>query len=191
MMIYIVVYFITFSVVLQLKKKARLKTCNFPSMKMMRDGLKFFSTSKHKIKIDNAKVMQVDKNVYLKKDKKIVQIKNVDNIFVEEGCLYFTALGNVKIILDLSDIYNYFNLKIYTNRIDIEKFKKIALFDIKNNVFDCKNSIFLKKYLKILKNILNINLENNKITIKQNKFKIAFCVEYKTKNGKKRIKVNC
>lgn len=191
MIIYFVAYLISFAIVLIVQRVKRLKVEECPAMKLEKSGIVFNSKKRHKLKIYGAKVMQVANSVYLKKDNRLVQLVNVDEIFLEKDYLYFKALGETKLRFDCEKIYKYFNLKIKSKKIDVEKFKKLAIIDIKNHIFDLKNAKFLKIYVKILKKILNIHIEEEKITIKQNKYKIPFSVLYKSKGVKKRINVNC
>ena len=191
MIICVVVYFLAFMLVLILRKLCRLKIEKFPPLKLEEGGIVFHSNKRHRIKLYKAKFMQVSKSVYIRKGNKVVQLLNVDNVFIENDYLYFKALGKTKLVFGCEEVSKYLNLKIRSDKIDIEKFRKLALIDIKNHIFDYKNAKFLKIYLKIVRKILNISLQNDKLTIKQNKFKIPFCVDYVSNGVKKRIKINC
>ena len=190
MIICICVYFIAFSLTLVLKKRFRLKVKVYPDLMISKDGLTFVSHEKHKLKINGAKVLQVGEDVYLKKYNKIVCLKNVDNVFVYKDYLYFKALGEVKLKLNLSNILKYFTIEIESKNIDMKNFKKLAIVDIKNHIFNLKNAKNLKKYIKTIKNIFKIQLLKNEILITKNKFGLSFVVNYFSCGKKKRVKVN-
>lgn len=151
----------------------------------------FNSKQKHRLKIYKAKMAQVGNVVYLKKQNQVVKINNIDDVFIEKDHLYFRALGQVSIFLETGNFWKYFELKITSSKIDLEKFKKLALNDIKNNVFDYKNKRYFKFYFNLLTRVLNVKLLKHKISIKQNKLKLPFVVFYKNKGVKKCIKINC
>lgn len=174
-------------VLLNNKKK---KAYTFPLLKVCKDGVSFNSLKRHKIFIAQAKVMQVEKVVYIKNDNQMIIIKNVDNVFVDKYYLYFDCLGEVKIFFDCSKFYKYFNIKLTSFKFDISEIKRKASLDIVKNLLMLKNAKFLKRYLWILTKVLNITFEDNSIRIKKNKYKLPFSVTYKLNGRLKTININ-
>lgn len=186
----LIIYTATVILIIFLLQKKKLKYSEFPFLKLKKNGLVFKSTKHHRMEIADAKIMQVGTNVYIKKNGHMFTLKNVDEVVLKNGFLYFKALGIVHIVFNAKAIYRYFNLQIYSKDIDIENLKNKALIDILNNILNLANAYILKKYLKILKNTLKIHINNEKITIKQNFFKISYTIKYKINNKIKMIKVN-
>ena len=176
------IYILVFHLIVRFKKNNRLKFCELPKMSLKKDGISFVSKSRHRIKIDGFQLVSVGESVYLFNAQKIITISNVDNAETSEGFLYFTALGNVKIYLDLNDISKYFSIIIKSNKFSIEHIKQLAILDIINSNFDEKKSKLLKKYIKIIENILKIHIISKKIEIKQNKYHLQFKLIYKLNN---------
>ena len=100
-----------------------------------KDGLVFSSNSRHKLKIDNAKILKLGNNVYLKNNGKLVCVENVDKVFVYKKHLYFTSLGLTKIKLNLNYVYKYFLIDIDSEILDMKNLKNLAKNDIKNHIF--------------------------------------------------------
>lgn len=188
-MLAIIFYFITFFCVIKTRKR-RIKFSDFPQFKINQSGVFFYSKQTHRIKIENDEVFQIQKNLYIRTKNEIIIIKNVENVKIFENFLYFKALGKVKIIFNIKQIYNYLVLLVESKQIDMNYLRQIAIIDLINNDFDINNSKLLKKYIKILKNVLNIGIFKEKIVVKQNKYKIPFILTYKINNKIKKVCVN-
>lgn len=169
--------------------KRKTKFYMFPPVKVLKSGIKFYSTLRHRLKIFDAKIMQIDNVVYLKKDGKQVIIKNIKNVYCKQQYLYFDTLGEVLIVCDLSEIYRYFNIKIISTQFDLELIKKQAMQEILDNIF-LKNTSKLNRYIKIIKDIFNVKIRNDCIFISQNRYLIPFKLIYRLNNTVKIINVN-
>lgn len=189
MIIAIFAYILTIFLVFYKIKKNKYKTKPLPKLKINKNGIIFYSNEKHKIKLDNVKLLVIEYTAYLKSDNQIVTIHNVEDVFFYEGYLYFKAKGDVKILFATAEIYRYFNLIIQAKKFNLNKLKQLALIDVLNNVFNITNSKILKKYLNIVKNILKININNKKIEIKPNSFNLSYTLIYKTNNCITKVKV--
>lgn len=150
---------------------------------MYKYGLSFYSFEQHRIIIENAKIMQVGNLVYVKRNNKMFILKNVDNIQVANGFLYFKAEGHVEIILNCRNIYKYFSVDINSQKLNISAFKDQALNFLATNPMSLNNNSKINHYINFLKNILNIDLDGGRLKIGRNKFKIPFSLTYKL-NGK-------
>ena len=161
MIIIFFAYLLTFFAFLIVLKFKNIRYKTIENAVVCKYGVVFHSKNRHRIKIFGAKILVIDKNVYLKKDKKIVVIKNVDNLFVRRDYLYFNALGEVKIIMNCKKFYKYFCVRITSDKFDLITLKQTAILDILNNIFDTyykgsiKRPIGLKATLNILKNYIN------------------------------------
>ncbi len=171
-------------------KKLKTKFKQYPELKMNARGINFFSHSRHRIKIGDAKFMQVGGNIYLKHNNRQIEIRNVDNIFIKNDFLYFTAKGKCEICFKNQLLNKYFNIKINSNMIDVETLRKRALINVMDNLFDLTKCEDLIKYLKLIRDILKIKITNKSVEIKQNQFKIPFCISYKLNNTIKVVNVN-
>ncbi|MCQ2564833.1 MAG: hypothetical protein MJ152_03150 [Clostridia bacterium] len=189
-MLYLIVYFVTFTLTMLVILHFRCKVKPLPKLKLKKFGLEFCSHFKHKIKIDDASVMFIGHAVHCKKGGSLITIKNVKNAFVWGKFLYFESLGTTQIFCDVKSFFNYMQLKIEMENFDVQKFYEEAVADLINHLFCFENSEKLKKYLTFVKKVLKISVNNTKLTIKQNKLKLAFCLTYVIGGRKKRIMVN-
>lgn len=156
---------------------------------MKKFGMVFFSSKVHKIKIQNIKLMQIDKVLYLKTTTKLVIINNVEEVKIYNGYLYFKGCGKVTIEFDCKEFYKYFALKISSKQFCLSDLKQQAFVDLMNNGFDKNFSKLMKKYINIIKNVLKIEIFKEKIVVGYNKFKLSFVLTYKLNNVIKRINV--
>ncbi|MBE5741055.1 MAG: hypothetical protein E7351_00775 [Clostridiales bacterium] len=190
-MLYVIfAYFMTVFVVIFALNVRKTRYQPYPSLKLRRDGISFYSKSTHRIKAENTKVMQVENRVYLRQNKKMITLLNVDKVKVDEGYIYFKALGRVKILFSCKSIYRYFNLDIESDKIDIRDKRQQALQDMIDHLFDVNQSMILKRYIRFVREVMNIDFKNGKLTIKQNKFMIPYTLKYKLNNVIKQVKVN-
>ena len=185
----LIFYFLTIFFLLICASKNKIKTKPFPKLKMNKNGIFFTSKFKHKVKIENLKVMLLDDCVYLKNDNTFIIIKNVFSAFKLNNYLYFNAMGEVKIIFKTEEFFRYFNLVIKSNKFNLNKLKQEALKDILNNLTNIKNSKILNKYINFIKNVLKIDINNKKIEIKPNIYNLPFTVFYKINNKVTRVVV--
>lgn len=186
----IVSYFSTFVFTLLILRFKKIKFAPLTNLYMKKNGIVFKSNKNHRLYVENCKLMQLDKMVYITKNNKMIILNNVDNVRIVKNFIYFKALGKVEIIYNFKEFYRYFNIDILSNKIDINQLKQLALVNAVENIFDLKNAEILIKYLKILKNVLNISLFKEKIVIKKNKFKIPFTVKYRVGNVVKYVNIN-
>lgn len=188
-MIIIFSYLVTIFFTLLFCSLARRTTKPYPKLNLGRSGIYFYSQNRHKIRIDNAKVMQLDHSVYIKKNEKTIIINNVDRVYVIKDYLYFTALGNCQIVFNAKSFYRYFNISISSNKFDMEALKNEALQDIIEHIFNLKDCEKLKRFLNICNNILKIQLKNDKLIVKRNKFNLKFTLTYKLRDKLKMVNV--
>jgi len=179
----------TFSVFLFLYLKA-FHTLPLPHLCLTKGGLSFYSTKRHKLKVGDIKIMQLDNVCYLKSANKTVILKNVTKTQLKKGYVYFTSLGEVKVLFNCKLFYKYFNVDICSPKFDLTPLRLEALNEIANNLFSLNNCKKTKRYIFIISKILNIKLEENKIKIKQNKYFLPFKLTYKAKNIVKEVKIN-
>ena len=177
---------IVFSSALTIKKYS---TKPIPPMKLTKYGLIFFSHAHHKIKVGEVKLLQVDNVIYLKSKRKTVVLKNVNDVFLKRGYLYFTAQGVVKIIFNAKSYYKYFNIDIKSSLFDLSTIKNNALNEMLDNLFNLSACGELKRYLKIVIDILNIKITNDKVIVKRNKFNLTFQLIYKLNNVVKKVNI--
>lgn len=190
MIVYVVLYFLVFSLVLKVKKNKGIKFKKFPTLKLTKNGIEFSSFDIHRIFIKDFKVMQVENVVYLKTQSQLLTISNIDNVFYFENYLHFTSKGRVKILFDCTSIYRYFSIKIESKKFNLNSLKQMAILDLMNNAFDLNKSKIMKKYINIIENVLNIKISKEKVVVKQNKLKIPFILTYKINNKIKKVKIN-
>ena len=177
-------YFITiflFFIILTNKKE---KFSTFPKMYLKRSGINFYSFKRHRIQIDNAKIMQVGTKVYIKQGEKFLILNNVDELKIDSSYLYFKAKGNVELECGYAHMYRYYNIDINSSKIDVDSFKQQCLHKYLENPFGNDEKIF--SYVKFLNRIFNIKVENDKIFFGRNKYRIPFVATYKL-NGKTKI----
>lgn len=175
-----VVIIITFNYVSKLKFK------DIEGVKVVKDGLVFFSKSQHRLRVDNAKYLIVDNDIFIKYKKKSVILNNVRFLTLKKGYLHFKALGNVKISMNCIKFYKYFNIVVKSEKFNLDCMKTLALKGLINNIFNPYKSKEFKHYLRVLIYILNIHIDYEKITVGKNKYKLNYDIEYKL-NGKKKV----
>jgi len=129
--IFVVYMFIVYAIV-RFKKNNRLKYQVFPRFILKKDGISFTSLNRHRIKILGFDMVTVKDCLYLFNATKIILIENVNNVETNESYLYFSALGNVKIYCDFTDIYKYFSIIIKSEKFNMECLKQKAILDIIN-----------------------------------------------------------
>lgn len=188
-LIIIISYLVASILIIYMCTKKRKRYSDFPSIKVVKNGLIFQSKSRHRIKINDAKYVLINDMIYLKTPNKMVIIKNICNVYKIKDYLYFLSLGECRIIFDCKDIYKYYNIKIKSEYIDIENLKRQSILELMNNLFDIRACKTLAKYLKVLKNMLNITIEDKKIKVKANKYRIPFTLIYRIDDRIKKIKI--
>ena len=90
----------------------------------------------------------------------------------------------------IQPMIKYLQMNISSNVFDLTDIKRRAELEIVNNLFSISDCYQFVRYIRIVKKILNINFTSDKLQIKQNKYKLKFCLDYVSKNVKKRIIVN-
>lgn len=189
-MIYVViVYFLTLIIVNIVLTKCRFSYSPITNLKLTSRGLEFFSQKRHRLKIESYTYVQLNNSIYIKTEKQMIIIKNVDKVFKKENFIYFQALGKVKILVDIKNIYKYFCLKITSEKVDIVDLKKKAMGDLLENFLVVENAKIVKQYLSLLTKILNIKIKEDKIEIHSNNYNIPFSLTYKLNGRIKRVNV--
>lgn len=181
-------YLLTITIVLCIFSNKKDHYKSLPKISVKKTGLIFYSFSRHRIKIDDAKVSQLGDTTYLKKERKIVIIKNIDRITTKSGYLYFQAMGNVTIFCDIGDKYKYFNIRIMSNSFNYEALKQKALVEIIDNLFQQNNAKENDRLVKFI-GLLNIKIENDKISIGKNPLRLSYQLVYRLNNKIKKINV--
>ena len=157
--------------------------------RVLKNGVCFFSNKRHKLKVENAKLLMVKDVAFLKNEHKTIAIKNVKDVCLKNDYIYFTGLGNVKIIFNCEKFYRYFNIKIISADFDLKKNKDEAVLDILNHIFCLKNAKKLQKYLKILIFVLKISINEKKVLVRKNKYNLSFKLIYRLNNVLKVISI--
>lgn len=190
-MIYILIsYLITTAIFFIIRQKLKTKHIEINNLKIDSNGVHFFSHARHRINIGNSKIMQVGNVVYVKKEEKLITIKNVSDIYLKNDYLYFTSNGKCEICFPCGRLSKYFNIRISSHMFNVADIRQKALNSIPNNLFSINKSVELKEYLKIIKKVLNINITKKFIKVSQNQFKIPFKLEYVANNTKKVVYIN-
>ena len=171
------------------RKMKNFITKPIKNVEVNKNGISFLSTSRHKLKVGDAKLLELKNAIYLKQNAKTIVIKNANMAIKTKNYLYFTALGDVKIIFNTKGFYKYFNIKIKSSSFDLEELKQNAIDEMLNNLFNLNNCSKLKEYLKIVVKILNIHITNDKIFVKRNDFNLTFTLIYKLNNTIKIINI--
>ena len=171
------------------RKMKNFITKPIKNVEVNKNGISFLSTSRHKLKVGDAKLLELKNAIYLKQNAKTIVIKNANRAIKTKNYLYFTALGDVKIIFNTKSFYKYFNIKIKSSSFDLEELKQNAIDEMLNNLFNLNNCSKLKEYLKIVVKILNIHITNDKIFVKRNDFNLTFTLIYKLNNTIKIINI--
>ncbi len=183
-------YFIALVLIFLVIYKLKNKTHPLPNLVLTKCGLIFNSYKRHKIFVGDVKLMQIENCVYLKKGVNTIAIKNVNSICLNNGYLYFNALGKVKILFNCKSYYRLFNINIKSAQFDLYSLKQQALIQLVNNLFDVNNCTLVKRYINAVKSILNISADSNKLEVKQNKYLLPFTITYKIKNTLKVVNIN-
>ena len=186
MLSYIVSVLITF-IILQ---KFKYKTFPLPKLKLSKSGISFFSTKKHKIKIEHVKIISISNGVCVKTEKEIIVIKNVKNVILRYEHMYFCGCGKVDIVFNSLNYYRYFNFKIISKDFNFEEFKQLALLDLINCHFDCNKAENFKKFINFIKNTLKIDISEEKIKLSTNLIPFSYQIIYRLNNKIKRINVS-
>lgn len=186
-MVYVIfAYFFTSLIVLLVIQIKNRKFEPIKNVKLKKYGLVFLSKNRHRIKIDDAKVLKIENNVYLKKNNRTVVIKNIERVVENKNYLYFTGLGQVKIVINCKKFYKYFCVDVTSEDFDINELKQRAIDDIIQHIFDLNECVELIRFLKIMRDVLKINLENNCVKVEKNKYNFSYILTYIV-NGKKKF----
>lgn len=189
-MIFVAIYIFTFSIVLAIKGHIRNKVYPLPEFEFEEGQIILNSIKRHKIHVGFCSCLVVNNNVFLKRGGKTIKFANVANSCLKNGYFIFTGLGKVTIEVNNKKWYKYLQMNISSNVFDLTDFKRRAELEIVNNLFSISDCYQFVRYIRIVKKILNINFTSDKLQIKQNKYKLKFCLDYVSKNVKKRIIVN-
>lgn len=189
-MIYVISYFFGLFIVFILLRIKRTKTKPIPKINFNTKEIYFNSFSRHKILVGKCAIMQISNTIYLKKDGKMLIIKNVKDVLYLKNYIYFTSQGKLEILLNLESISPYLNIKIYSNYFNLSKQREIVEREILNNLFNINNCKELNRYIIFIKKILNIQIQSNSIKIGQNKYKLPYTIYYSMKGKTKKINVN-
>lgn len=185
----IIAFIISNVITLILLEKFKYKIFEFPKLKTNKNGIQFFSFKKHRLYVERVKIFKIADNYYLKTDKAIIIFKNIKNVVLKNGYMYFKALGEVEINFNFENLYRYFNFNINLKNVDFNNLKQIAILDLMNNGFEVEKSENFKKFLKFIKNILKIEINDKKLTIFSNNLNISYQIVYKCNNKIKKINI--
>ena len=188
MIILFFIYILTFFVVNLVLKHKHTKFLPITKAVITKKGINFHSQNVHRIRIQNSKITTLKNIIFLKNNGKVVAIKNIDRVYVENDYVYFLALGKVEILFN-NEIYKYFNLVVKSENFTLRTLKERAINSIINNLFNYEYTKECKSYLVFIKNVLNINITNKGIYIKKNLYNLTFSVMYKINNKIKRVNI--
>jgi len=186
MLSYIVSALITF-IILQ---KFKYKTFPLPKLKLSKSGISFYSTKKHKIKVENLKIISISNGVCVKTEKEIIVFKNVKNVILRNEYMYFCCCGKVDIVFNALNYYRYFNFKIVSKDFNFEEFKQLALLDLINCNFNFEKAENFKKFINFIKNTLKIDINEEKIKFSTKLIPFSYQIVYRLNNKIKRINVS-
>ncbi len=190
-MIYAILSYLVVSIAMIFVCKFKnTRTKPIQNLQLKKYGLVFISHARHKIRVGEAKILQLDTAAYIKRAHKTIVLKNVDKIFVKGEWLYFTALGEVKIIFNCKKFYRYFNVKISSPKFDLSPIKQQALQQILDNLFNLNACNLVKRYIFILTEVLKITLSSSRVEVRQNNFAIPFTLTYKANHKLMHLQVN-
>lgn len=167
----------------------KYKSYEFPTFKITKNGIKFFSLKQHKINISNLKVFNFGENFYLRTNSQIIIFSNVKNVKVKNKNMYFVCCGNVNIEFNFTMFYKYFNIKVNIEDFNFNLLKQNAILDFLNNQFDVEKSKKFQAFLKFIKNTLKIHINKKNLSIFSNNLKISYQLIYKLNNKIKKINV--
>ncbi len=183
---YIIASIVTFIVC----ERIRVSNHILPDLRLSKTGIIFTSRARHRLPIQDAKIMQINKSVFIKFGNKMITLINVDRVYLKSGFLYFTALGKCRIVFNAKKIYKYFNINIISDKFNIDTLKREAILDMIEHKFKYEECDKLKRFIHIMTKILMIKIEDKKIEVKQNKFHLNYTLEYKLKDKMKVVKIN-
>lgn len=184
-----IVYLFTFMLVDKTFWKIRYRSLDFPNLMLACDGIKFYSTSQHRLKIDDYKWIYDGRKIAIHTTKNLITINNVENVFFSKNHLYFTGIGEVIIKANIPYL-EYLKLDIDSDFLDFRGYKQLAIYELLINLFDFEKCENFKKYLKMLKNTLKIHVFKDKIKVFQNKFRFSFVLSYRINEKIKKIYIN-
>lgn len=184
----IIGYLLGMVIVIYLLNRIFFITKPLPNLKLKKIGLEFYSKKRHKIFVGEASVMQIKNTVYIKHNKKMIVINNVDRVATKNGYIYFKALGKVNINFNAREIYKYFNINIKSNMFDISEIRNGALISITKNLFNIHTKE-LHRYLNLIINILKIKITDKTLVVKKNKYNLKFQIKYLVRDKVKTINV--
>jgi len=190
MLVFLLSYIISALITLYVLQKFKYKTFPLPKLKLSKSGINFYSTKKHKIKVDNVKIISINNGVCVKTEKEIIVFKNVKNVILRNEHVYFYACGKVEIVFNSLNYYRYFNFKIISKDFDFEEFKQHALLDLINCNFDFEKAENFKKFINFIKNTLKIDINEEKIKLSTNLIPFSYQMIYRLNNKIKRINVS-
>ena len=164
---------------------------SFPATnaKVGEKGIYFYSRGRHCLIIDDAKFLQISNNVYIKKNR-LICLTNVSNVERIGDKLYFNACGYSGLLIDLKNVYRYFNIAIDSKNFDLKKNREMAIQEMLTNPFGFEDNEDFERYLWIIETVFNIHIYNDKIKVGQNKYRLPYVLSYKTNNVTKRVYVN-
>ena len=183
-------YLMALTLLFIMLNKKNNKIYPLPSVKFKNKKICFGSNKRHKIFVGMCKVLEINNNVFLKQNDKLVKIENVKNAKQKNGWLYFNAVGEVKIFIGNKKWLRYAEMDICSSQFDLTKLKQAAGYELVNNLFDIHACTSLIRYLKFVKQVLKIELTTNGIKVKQNIYGLKFCLDYNFCGKQKHIIFN-
>ena len=189
----IFIFFVSFlfasALFVLIKSLKHISAQTFFNLKISNKRLSFNSIKNHKIFVGKAKIMQVGSVLYVKNAHKTLVIKNIDETKLQNGFLYFKALGNVEFYSNFAEIYRYFNFAFCSKKLDVANLRHMALKSIVKNPFDYQHERPFCKYVFLISNVLKIEFIEDRIRIKPNEYGIPFSISYKINGKIRRVRI--
>ena len=178
----IILYLLIFGAVLIIQSLFKDRVHSIKNIRIKHNGITFSSRMRHRIYIADARMMQVGTICYLKNSKNYVIIKNIDRVYIKDNYLYFKALGEVFIQVNMAKLKNYFNIYVESESLEFESMRDRAKLSLINHLFNMSEGREVVDYIKLVKRVLNIRFESGKVIVAKNKFNIAYTLYYKANN---------
>ena len=96
-LLYFTIYLITFIIFDKIFWKIRFRVYDFSNLRLIDNGIEFYSKNQHRLNIDDAKWIYDANKITIFTSKNLITICNVKNVFMNKCWLYFTSLGTVTI----------------------------------------------------------------------------------------------
>lgn len=184
-----IIYLLVMTMVLILRGNGKTKFSPYPKLKIKDDGISFYSTKRHRLRIGRANVMQVGSTIHLQQDKIYITLVNVDRVYTHDGYMYFNGLGDVRVVCNMRRVKRYFALRIDSDMLEVSAMQERAKVAMINHLFNMNECKELKEYISLISRVLNIRFAEDKIIVSKNKYNIPYTLYYKVHNVIKKVNV--